>query len=158
MSPEYLAGFFDGEGCIDCQRMYPGTGRSRFYVRPRVRVAQANSGRVVLEELQRQFGGNITNRKAINERQQASASWEFLDKQGIITMLTSMLPHLILKREQAKLAIWWLENASGRQGRNGEQPKLEAARKLFSEELKAMKLDPQRLSERAVTAIESLMR
>ena len=30
MSPEYLAGFFDGEGCIDCQYMYPQQARNVF--------------------------------------------------------------------------------------------------------------------------------
>lgn len=158
MSPEYLAGFFDGEGCIDCQRMYPKEGRSRFYVRPRVRVAQAQSGRVVLDELQKQFGGLILERKSKKENWQPSASWEFLDKDGLRTMLTLMLPHLIIKREQAKLVLWWLENASGRHGRNGQRPEIETARMLFADELKAMKLDPQRLSERAVAAIEPLMR
>lgn len=158
MSPEFLAGFFDGEGCIDCQRMYPKQGRARFYVRPRVRVAQASSGRVILDKLKEQFGGTILERKRQKATQQASASWEFLDNEGIRTLLMVIEPHLIIKREQARLVLWWLEHASGRHGRNGQRPNIEAARKLFADELKAMKLDPQRLSERAVAAIEPLMR
>lgn len=158
MSPEYLAGFFDGEGCIDCQRMYPTQGRARFYVRPRVRIAQANSGRMVLEALHQEFGGSILERKSQKPTQQASASWEFLDKEGIRALLVTMLPYLTIKREQAKLVVWWLENASGRYGGRGIRPNIEAARKLFADELKAMKRDPQRLSERAVEAIIPLMR
>jgi hypothetical protein len=158
MSPEYLAGFFDGEGCIDTQYMYPRGYTDRFYVRPRVRVSQAISGRVVIDALSAQFGGHVSERKAQNHRQQESVSWEFLDKPGVLRMLKLMLPHLVIKKEQAKLVVWWLENASGRYGGRGHRPNIQAARKLFSDELKAMKLDPQRLSERAEQAIAALMR
>lgn len=158
MSPEYLAGFFDGEGCIDTQRMYPNTtGRKRFYCRPRVRVAMADSGRSVIDVLRREYGGHLTSRKPQNARQQPSVSWELLNKEDILRVLGIMIPHLILKREQAKLAVWWYENASGRHSNSG-YPGIEAARHLFAEELKLMKLDPQRLSEEAAARIGALMR
>lgn len=158
MSPSYLAGFFDGEGCIDAQRMYPKQdGRRRFYCRPRVRVAMANSGRLAVEMLQAQYGGHLVERKSQNPRQQPSVSWELLNKEDILRILEVMTPHLVLKREQAKLAKWWLLNASGRQTSQG-YPRLEDARRLFADELKLMKLDPQRLSEEAAARIELLMR
>jgi len=80
MSPEYLAGFFDGEGCIDVQRMYPKEGQGRLYVRPRIRVAQTASCRVVLDELQKQFGGYVAHRAHKRENERDSVSWEFLDR------------------------------------------------------------------------------
>ena len=158
MSPEYLAGFFDGEGCIDVQISYPAAGQSRFYCRPRIRIAQAQSGRVVIDCPHQRFGGTLLERKAGNDRQQPSISWELLGKEGMVPMLELLIPYLILKREQAKLALWWLNNMSGRQGKNGTNLKLEAARRSFAEELQMMKRDPQRLSEAAVARIEQLMR
>lgn len=158
MSPEYLAGFFDGEGCIDAQRMYPKQdGRRRFYCRPRVRVAMADSGALAIQLLHQTYGGHLLTRKPQNNRQQASISWELLGKEDILRILGVMTPHLVLKREQAKLAMWWLSNMSGRQTKQG-YPKMEEARHLFADELKLMKLDPQRLSEEAVSQIEALMR
>lgn len=157
MSPEYLAGFFDGEGCIDVQRMYPKEGQGRLYVRPRVRVAQTASCRVVLDELQKQFGGRLSTRKQSIPTQRASVSWEFLDREGMQVMLEIMLPHLVIKREQAKLALWWLQNASGRHGANGRRPQLEEARRVFMEELKTMKLDPFRSSDAAIQVIRPLL-
>lgn len=159
MTPEYLAGFFDGEGCIDVQRMYPSdtNARTRFYCRPRVRIAQAVSGQKVLVALAERFGGHFTKRKPSATNQQASMSWEFLDRAGMVDMLELILPHLILKKEQAKLALWWLKNMAGRRAAAGDDT-LERARVMFAAELKLMKLDPQRLSEEAVSRIEALMR
>ena len=102
MSPEYLAGFFDGEGCIDVQISYPAAGQSRFYCRPRIRIAQAQSGRVVIDCPHQRFGGTLLERKAGNDRQQPSISWELLGKEGMVPMLELLIPYLILKREQAK--------------------------------------------------------
>jgi len=101
MTPEYLAGFFDGEGCIDVQRMYPREGKGRLYVRPRVRLAQTASCRVVLDRLQAEYGGHIRGRKHGKGKQQDSLSWEFLDRAGLVRMLNVMIPHLVVKKEQA---------------------------------------------------------
>jgi len=159
MSPEYLAGFVDGEGCIDAQRMYPQTGGGRriFYCRPRLRVAQATPGIYFLQLLQRNFGGNLTYREG-KGNQQSSASWEFLDKAGLARFLSEIEPYMFVKREQARLVLWWLDSGmSGRQTRQG-YPRMEEARMAFADELKLMKLDPQRLSEVAVSRIEALVR
>ena len=152
MSPEYLAGFFDGEGCIDNQVMYAKPPYdNRFYVRPRLRLAQANNGAFILKEIQATFGGSIRHRPKGTGNQQDSASWELLSKDVVIEMLRMLEPLLIIKKQQARLALWWFDNCAGK-----TIP--EAARRAFNEELKMMKRDPQRLSEEAAARIESLMR
>ena len=157
MTPEYLAGLFDGEGCIDVQRCYPKAGRNRLYVRPRVRMCMTDSARFLADQLRAKFGGHLTSRKAGNGNQQSSWSLEWLNGVDMRRLLNLILPHLILKAEQAKLVLWWLDNASGRYTTAGYVG-MEQARAAFVEELRAMKVDPQRLSERAVERITSLMR
>lgn len=157
MSPEYLAGLFDGEGCIDVQRMYPKAGQGRLYVRPRVRLCMTDAVLFLGERLHQEFGGHLTRRKATSSTQNSSWSLEWLSKVDIVRLLNTVLPHLILKAEQAKLALWWLEHASGRQTKAGYVG-MEQARAAFADELRAMKLDPQRLSERAEQRIAALMR
>lgn len=164
MTPEYLAGLFDGEGCIDVQRCYPKEGKGRLYVRPRVRMCMANSALPMMQLLHAEFGGHLVCRKAGKRNQQDSWSLEWLNGEAMRKILGTMLPHLILKAEQAKLVLWWLDNASGRQakdtrfGQNAYFAGMEKARAAFVEELRAMKMDPQRLSERAAERIVSLMR
>lgn len=150
MNIQYLAGFFDGEGCIDNQRMYAKNSNA-FYVRPRLRLAQANNGAFILDRIQKEFGGTLTKQRPSKKSQQPSMSWEILNKDGIIHMLEALEPLLIIKQEQARLALWWLKNHSGKQ-----IPEL--ARIAFNDELKRMKRDLQRLSEEAIVDIERLMR
>jgi hypothetical protein len=158
MTPEYLAGFFDGEGCIDVQTKHISNARynDRFYCRPRVRVSQAVSGKCIIDALSTQFGGHVASREHSGRAQQDSLSWEFLGKERMIDFLNLMLPHLIVKKEQAVLCVWWLENMSS--VRSDVSPNIGSARKCFAEELKLMKADPQRLSEEAVRRIKALMR
>jgi hypothetical protein len=156
-SPEYLAGLFDGEGCIDVQRMYPRDGKGRFYVRPRVRICMSNSARGVIYKLHASFGGHVTTRPASGLKQQSSLSLEWLSDADIRSILSLILPHLELKAAQATLVLWWLDNAKGRQT-NAAYPGMEKAREAFAEELRAMKRDPNRPTQRAIQRITTLMR
>lgn len=159
MTPEYLAGLFDGEGCIDVQRMYPKQGiKGGLYVRPRMRMCMANSTLYFGKLLHAQFGGHLTARKSTAPNQQSSWSLEWLSQADMRLLLGYILPSLILKAEQAKLVLWWLDTASGHQHRQPGFAGMEQARVAFVEELRAMKLDPQRLSERAAHRIGALMR
>lgn len=157
MTPEYLAGLFDGEGCIDVQTMYPKAGQGRLYVRPRVRLCMSASAKPLMGALHVVFGGHFVHRKSTAKNQQDSWSLEWLNGDAIRELLRAILPHLILKAEQAKLALWWLDTASGRQTKAGYVG-MEKARAAFRDEMRAMKLDPQRLSERAAERIALLMR
>lgn len=105
----------------------------------------------MIHELHAKFGGHIQKQRAGKKNQQDSLSWEILDREGIVKMLTDLEPLLIIKRKQAQLCLWWFANCAGR-----HVP--EPARRAFNEELKLMKRDPQRLSEEAVAHITSLMR
>lgn len=83
--------------------------------------------------------------------QQDSYSWEFLGRKALLEILELLMPHLVVKRQQALLAHWWLTNAAGKHVSN-------EAREKFRNELIRMKRDPQRLSEEAAAEIRLLMR
>lgn len=151
MTPEYVAGLIDGEGCIDCQILYPKTSYRYYNVRPRLRVGMTQSSGYLLEQLKSVYGGCISHRKSKKLSEKDSTSWEIAGKTFMVKLLEAILPHLILKKEQAKLALWWLNNMSGKH-------LSKEVRQYFSNELKQMKLDPQRLSEEAIVHIEQLMR
>ena len=156
---KYLAGFFDGEGCIDVQRMYSkGKYAGRTYVRPRVRIGLAISGLPVLEALQSEFGGYIGKQYGATANSQPRRSWDVTAKQDVIRVLETILPYLILKKEQAKLALAWFEHYANKREDSRGFENIGAARDVLIEELQLMKKDPQRLSERALTRIESVMR
>lgn len=157
LTPQYLAGFFDGEGCIDLQRCYPKERTGQLYVRPRLRIGLAASSKRILDALQGQFGGHLVHRVSRKKNQQDSWSLEWLGNSAILSVLDYIIPHLVLKREQALLVRWWMLNASGRSNQTGHSG-MDQARQALVDHLHAMKRDPQRLSERAVEQIRSLMR
>ena len=156
LTPEYLAGLFDGEGCIDVQRVYPQTGI--VYVRPRVRMCMTMAAVELAYALQEEFGGHLGFRRLNKPTHNASWTLEWLSQRDMTYLLNLISPYLILKREQANLVLWWLVNASGRQIKERGYAGMEQAREAFVEELRAMKLDPQRLSGGAATRIAALMR
>lgn len=157
LTSDYLAGFFDGEGCIDVQVCRDPGSKERLYVRPRVRVCLAESSFLLLRALQARFGGHLVKRTSTKKNQQNSWSLEWLSADTIRDVLRTMLPHLVLKAEQAKLALWWMDNATGRSSQSGFAG-MQKAREALVVELRAMKRDPQRLSEQAERLIAGLMR
>lgn len=148
MSWKYIAGLIDGEGCIDLQYQYTPRYEGT-HIRPRVRVAMATPGKEVIELLAANFGGHIGHRKAKSDQWQDAYSWELCGKQ-CRPFLQNIAGHLIIKKEQARLAIWWIDNGMGKHV-SAE------VREHLKQELKAMKRDPQRLSDRAASKLKSMI-
>ena len=121
---EYWAGFFDGEGCVwlnACQR----AGCSRPQVS--LKVAVSNTHRGIMDMLAEDFpppAGRVLNsylggpKDQINRRQQFK--WE-LSGYAAYEFLKLLLPHLIIKLDQALLAIEFYEQPwrTQRQGPGG---------------------------------------
>ena len=63
---KYLAGFIDGEACIDVQ-VTKVKGYDTVYIRPRLRIAQADYGLFLLEMMQNSLGGHLCHRKLSKE-------------------------------------------------------------------------------------------
>jgi hypothetical protein len=105
----YLAGFFDGEGCIGIYRQN-GSKNSRYlsghsgpsWCR---QVSVANCHRDSLVPFKNSFGGQIrVMRRATGNRQQIY-SWQIKSRKAILYMLRVLLPRLHQKQAQAKIMI-----------------------------------------------------
>jgi hypothetical protein len=93
----YLAGFFDGEGCIG---LYT-TNRGRGSVRLAVQIFQ-NHGRAqdeLMQEIQARWGGTLHDR--------GTGFLYHANGERGIQMLTDLRPHLRIKAEQADVALDW---------------------------------------------------
>lgn len=164
ISWKYIAGLIDGEGCLDFQ-----VGHSRYtradgsraeylYLTPRLRVAMAENAKFLLELLHNQCGGNVwtSPRSQRNENWQDAMYWQ-LENSRLRPVLQEIVQFLIVKKEQARFLIWLIDNMRGRQVTQYGMQNLDKARIVAREELKAMKRDPQRLSERAVNAVKAAL-
>jgi len=90
LSDEYLAGLFDGEGCVV-------TGLHGKGMRARVAICMGNAEDLFLQ-IQSQFGGSV--------RQDKRGYWHWqASSQKAVSFLRAIEPFLLVKRNQALLAI-----------------------------------------------------
>jgi hypothetical protein len=136
LSWKYIAGLIDGEGCLDVQVT------NGIYVRPRVRIGMAVNAKMILDMMQVNHGGYLCHRESKNENWQDSVSWELVGYSQVCPFLRNITNHLYIKHEQARFLLWMENNLKGKQV-------ADEARQLVITELKAMKRDPHRLSEKA---------
>ncbi|MEE8607836.1 MAG: hypothetical protein V3S55_09535 [Nitrospiraceae bacterium] len=103
MLDSYLAGFLDGEGCI-CITFSDTAHRHQKCV---VMITQSN--REILARIQSQEGGSLHQMKG-KSREGRPPCWSWtLGERKVPAFLRRMLPYLIVKREEAKLALGFLD-------------------------------------------------
>lgn len=97
LSSEYMAGFFDGEGCVTVitQRR---KGRRAPDIIPRVSVT--NVDRRVLDSFAELFGGNVFEVKVRGARKRAYR-WDAPRARAVLrTFVQTLRPHVIIKADQ----------------------------------------------------------
>jgi hypothetical protein len=92
----YLAGIFDGEGCISSTILPNGKSR--------IRIRMGVTHKPLIDLYQRIYGGWF-HTQAAKGNQQEFYTWEITKRDLKETMLLQCLPYLRVKREQAKLAL-----------------------------------------------------
>ena len=116
LSPEYVAGLFDGEGCASITHgslRYVLNKHGRDIKGFKARIIISNTHRPVLEMLQTQFAGclNLSSRTKNNPIHQEVWSWILsgADKQRVF--LRQIEPFCVIKKRQVFLFLEYLETA-----------------------------------------------
>jgi hypothetical protein len=119
----YAAGFVDGEGCIYLDRDARPSGR--VYHCPKMAVS--NTNREVLEWLQARWGGTITYRGPLRQdgtprvfadncRRKSWDAWH-LSGHFVEQFLRDIIPWLIVKKEEARLLLEYIDSPRTMSGR-----------------------------------------
>ena len=99
-SLEWIAGFFDGEGCVNTQKPYKDC-KSRL-----LRVSIAQCDRSPLEELKILFGGSIScHKRAIEGSNHRDCFTWKVSAQKAEDFLTAIRPYVRVKRLQVEAAL-----------------------------------------------------
>ena len=99
----YLAGFFDGEGCVNIQEyIYPPTA-NRSGTAWRLRIQIGNTCPDVFPLFVRRFGGSLRMQKRHGNRKQQWV-WTAAANDASNALLL-MLPYLVVKCRQAELGL-----------------------------------------------------
>jgi LAGLIDADG endonuclease len=111
ITTEYIAGFFDGEGCVD----FKITGQARMIA---VRASIINTNRELLNLIQLEFGGSIYSRpNAKNPHWKHFNSLTWINSDAV-KFLRLIKPHIIIKLTQIRLAEeYWEWSQSPRENR-----------------------------------------
>lgn len=128
----WAAGIVDGEGCIGIYRVvqtgYPG----RFAYR--VTVTVGNTDPRMLERLRAVFGGSLYTAKRSETGRKPMWQWLVINADAV-AMLKAIRPYLVVKGDQADVALRY---RPGRRGRRVSEAEL-ASRDALVVEIAAMK-------------------
>jgi len=98
MKHAYIAGFFDGEGCIG---VYIHDKR---YSTIQTMIKLDNTNKTPLQFVANMFGGLIHERTIYSERHKPCYTWKVTGVKAA-SILKDLLPYLLVKRERAALGI-----------------------------------------------------
>lgn len=130
MSDEaYMAGFFDGEGCITFQKV--SSGKHTVTYSPMVGVS--NNNFELMAELQNKFGGKLYKRTPKNPNHSVNWFLSFTSRKLMLEFLERIYPFLKSKKPQAETAIKFLKS------RLQKVPVVGGNIKLSSEEIEWMR-------------------
>lgn len=151
LSWKYMAGLVDGQGIIELEERKNVNGEG-IRCHPRLRIILAGEpGKQMIADFVANFGGSLYSGEVPQGNWQQAHTWVLMNATYLRKFLQNIVKHLKVKREQARFAIWWID-------RFGKKQVPDEVRRFAHDELRAMKADPQRLSERASAQIERMMR
>lgn len=133
----YLAGFFDGEGCI---RIVCVKDKGYVYGHHRLWIQLTNTNQEIMDKI-RNLGWYVTERK--NLKKCWKRCWVgVLKDDKAMEVLQSIFPFLIVKRDEAKLAIEFQlrkKEMKNKNGRNGNGLKEFEYRESIKKQLSKLK-------------------
>lgn len=97
MTPEYFAGFFDGEGCVDIAK----SRRGREY---QLRVTISNTILGPLSLINHLYGGSIYEHTPKKETHKKLYQWSAVAIDAY-TFLCDIAPYCMVKKDQIELAL-----------------------------------------------------
>lgn len=110
LSIEYLAGFFDGEGCFYLG-LQKGKKNDNLYPKAQVMLSQSGeSGKLLLEKIMAEFGGKMYLHLKPGQYKATKTAYKvWWNKDEAIVLIKLLLPHLIIKYQEALEVLNYLQ-------------------------------------------------
>lgn len=114
ITKQYIAGFADGEAYIGLVKKTRKDSRLGYYLKPNIKITQRTKCAEVLKLIKDEYGGYLTTRKAIPDKNYCSVdSWEISNRPMILKFITDIQPFSLVKKEQIKLLIEFIRLPHG---------------------------------------------
>jgi hypothetical protein len=107
---EWVAGFFDGEGCAKIGKQAKAKS-GVVYPRASLMLSQSGEdGLVILEQIQKQFGGKIYHHLKVGEHKATKNAYKlYWNSEDGLAFLSQIIPYLRLKQHDARLVKEYYE-------------------------------------------------
>lgn len=102
----YVAGIIDGEGCIALWKNRETRYRKAISVTPGIGLGMTDS--LIIDFIYANFGGCISHSQPKGNRKLVT-QYSINSRKELKKLLTSILPYLRLKKQQAKLVLEFIE-------------------------------------------------
>lgn len=135
----YMAGFFDGEGCIHLSRQRSGKSGGSLNV---IVVQKEREPLDVFLELWPQARMRMTHRRQVQHHGTKAYFQVQLNGQAGAEALLEMLPYLMVKRSQAKLAIDYQDAVNAWKGNQPSKhwtPEMSEYRNIMAQQISDLK-------------------
>lgn len=125
LSVQYIAGFFDGEGCISIfyTNVRPRKSNPEKMIRGiKMSILIANTVVTPLEALQAKYGGyiHLSNRRK-KSHHKSVYSWRLSNKPDQERFLSDIYPYSVIKSEQIQIALTYLTTNSSTGRRTSQE-------------------------------------
>ena len=104
----YLAGIMDGEGSwsIASGGRKPSIGHPKGYINWQLKISIGNTNEILHDWLLENVGGaKYLGHQSKTDKQKSGYNWQLHGKENMKEFTLGILPYLVLKREQALLAL-----------------------------------------------------
>lgn len=150
----YLSGLFDGEGTFS---IYPHKGIStsgKPYDSTAIRIEISNTKIELVEWLIEHFGGQYYVAKRKNQNHNDEFSWRPKGRKNSETLLLGILPYLVIKRNQALVALEYVRLPHN----NGYDESLAQKRKELMIKMQLLNKRGKSVETNTLNAEKSVMR
>lgn len=137
----YMAGMIDSEGCI-------AIAKDDYYATPwhKLQLSVSNTDKPLMDWLKAEFGGFVCNVKRYDDKHKHGYQW-YITQDGAAELLKNLMPYLVIKQEQAYLAVSFIAGKKQLPPKPGKgDPELTRRNKIY-EQMK--KLNKKGFVERA---------
>lgn len=106
LSIEWVAGFFDGEGCAKLGKQVKESNGKEYPHATLMLSQSGENGLAILEAIQKQFGGKIYHHLKVGQHKATKNAYKLYwnTVEGIL-FLTKLIPHLKLKQHDCQAVL-----------------------------------------------------
>jgi hypothetical protein len=127
----YLAGIFDGEGCVSIATYLQKCKTGYQYRTTQMAISIFQTDERLMKWLMFHYGGRYTLRPSQNKKWKEGWSWS-PPSSGLEPFLLSIIPYLLIKRNQALIALEYVRLGKGKPGPNNGNEELQLKRQAFA--------------------------